>query len=153
MIFFNCPKQMLLYKTVWDIEKYESIFFPIPLRKERFQSSQKINLIQRVISTTSFIILNYWTILILIFFMIFTILSLWIICQEKSWCHPWIIITNCWNKCVTKIIVCVDGFKHGHGPTIWLAMPIPFICKMSQKWSWGSFKVGHVSADPNLNIH
>ena len=68
---------MLLYETVWDIEKYESIFFPIPLRKERFQSSQKINLIQRVISTTSFIILNYWTILILIFFfMIFTILSL-----------------------------------------------------------------------------
>jgi len=50
---------MLLYETVWDIEKYESIFFPIPLRKERFQSSQKINLIQRVISTTSFIILNY----------------------------------------------------------------------------------------------
>ena len=68
---------MFLYKTVWDIEKYESNFFPIPLRKEIFQSSQKINLIQRVISTTSFIILNYWTILILIFFiMIFTILSL-----------------------------------------------------------------------------
>ena len=51
---------MFLYKTVWDIEKYESkFFFLIPLRKERFQSSRKINLIQRVISTTSFIILNY----------------------------------------------------------------------------------------------